>query len=95
MVNAGVTGFLATALAYGARSNGAVEPDVFYVAAGTTIWHRVTLGGPINILDAYPGSSVVALAMSPEDYTFVVVVDIRGGVWSSSDEGATWENING
>jgi len=93
LANLNVTGSVINALAYGSRLNGVNQPDVFYVGTDTNIWHRVTLGGPITSLSSYPGSSVRALAMSPQNYKFLVVVDDQNRVWSSSDEGITWSNL--
>lgn len=93
LANLNVTGSATNALAYGSRLNGVNQPDVFYVGTDTNIWHRVTLGGPITSLSSYPGSSVRSLAMSPQNYRFLVVVDDQNRVWSSSDEGVTWSNL--
>ena len=82
-------------MAYGGRLNGVAFPDVFYTAAGTVIKHRVTSGGAISTLATYPGSSIRAIAMDPQNYTHIFVVDTtsQGRVWASFDEGATWMNF--
>jgi hypothetical protein len=36
---------------------------------------------------------VRSLAISPQNYKFLVVVDDQNRVWSSSDEGITWSNL--
>lgn len=82
-----------TCMAYGGRLNGVAYPDVFYVAADFTIKHRVTAGGPITNLTAYPGASIRAIALDPQTYTHLFVLDISGRVWGTFDEGATWLNL--
>jgi len=77
-------------MAYGSRLAGVANPDVFYVGAGSQIFHRVTLGGPITMLGAYPGSTVLTVAMNPQNYRQVFVVDSNSRVWGSFDEGASW-----
>lgn len=80
-------------LAYGGRLNGVANPDVFYVAAGSTILHRVTLGDPITTLSPYPGSAIRGLVIDPNNYQRVFVLDSLSRVWGSFDEGATWTNL--
>jgi hypothetical protein len=77
-------------MAYGSRLSGTPNPDVFYVGAGSMLLHRVNLGGPITTLSAYPGSTIITVAMNPQNYRQVFVVDSNNRVWGSSDEGASW-----
>jgi len=99
LANLGFTGFFiggavgSSPLAYGGRLNGAPNPDVFYVGAGPTIRHRVTLGGPMTTLSAYPGARALALVIDPQNYQTIFVVDFLNQVWASFDEGATWINF--
>jgi photosystem II stability/assembly factor-like uncharacterized protein len=81
------------AMAYGGRLGGVANPDVFYVGAGASILHRVHLGDPITTLSAYPGGNVMNLAVDPQDYRRLYVVDQQGRVWASADEGATWSDL--
>jgi len=75
-------------IAYGGRLGGTNFPDVFYVGAGTTIFHRVS--GSIVTLPAYPGATVRTIVMNPQNYQQVFVVDTANRVWGSFDEGASW-----
>lgn len=98
LTNLGLTGFIgdnlgATPMAYGGRLNGIPEPDVFYVGAGATIRHRVTLGDPITTLSTYPGGSTRSLVINPHDYRQVFVLDSQSRVWGSFDQGASWVNL--
>jgi hypothetical protein len=79
-------------IAYGSRLAGVAMPDVFYVGAGATIFHRV-VGGLITKLASYPGGTVITIAMNPNNYKQVYVSDLNNKVWGSSDEGATWSNM--
>jgi hypothetical protein len=80
-------------IAYGGRLAGVAMPDVFYVGAGATIFHRVTAGGLITKLANYPGGTVITIAMNPNNYKQVFVSDLNNKVWGSSDEGATWSDM--
>jgi hypothetical protein len=78
-------------LAYGGRLSGTAFPDVFYVGAGATIYHRVS--GSIVTLPAYPGGTIHTIVMNPQNYRQVFVADSANRVWGSFDEGATWINL--
>ncbi len=82
-----------SAMAYGGRLNGVAFADVFYVAGGTSIKHRVISGGTISTLSSYPGGTVRMLVMDPQKYTSVYVLDTSNRVWGSFDEGVTWINL--
>jgi hypothetical protein len=75
-------------LAYGGRLSGTAFPDVFYVGAGATIYHRVS--GSIVTLPAYPGGTIHTIVMNPQNYQQVFVADSANRVWGSFDEGASW-----
>ena len=100
LTNLGFTGFFIGSqagwgrpIAYGGRLNGTANPDVFYVGAGNHIFHRVTAGGPIIQLTAYPGDAVITVAMNPQNYRQVFVVDSANRVWGSFDEGTSWTEL--
>jgi len=93
LANLGFTGQFITSLAYGGRFGGVPQPDVFYVGAGSSILHRVTVGGPVTALSAYPGGNVRSLVMDPENYRKIYVVDAQSRVWGSFDEGISWMNL--
>ncbi len=99
LANLGFTGFFigdrlgSSPLAYGGLLNGVPYPDVFYVGAGPTIRHRVALGGPITTLSAYPGGRVRTLAIDPQNYQTLYVVDFLNQVWASFDQGASWIDL--
>ena len=86
-------GIGASPMAYGGGLAGAAAPDVFYVGAGSTIRHRVTLGGPITTLSTYPGGIARSLVINPQNYQQVFVLDSLSRVWGSFDEGASWVNL--
>ena len=100
LANLGFTGQFISALAYGSRLNGVSTPDVFYVSGFANrssptpkILHRVNAGGPITTLTAYPGTSVLSLAMDPQNYKKLYVVDDQSRVWGSFNEGASWIDL--
>jgi hypothetical protein len=80
-------------MAYGSRSNGVAMPDVFYVGSGTGLRHRVVAGGAITTL-AYTGGSIRALAMDPQNFRKLYVLDTSSRVWFTPDEGVTWVNLS-
>jgi hypothetical protein len=88
-------------LAYGGRLNGIANPDVFYAGAASPdvysgtgqIFHRVHAGDPVSTLSAYSGGTVISLAIDPQDYRRVYVVDQQNRVWASFNEGASWTEL--
>jgi len=82
-----------TPLAYGGRLHGKDDPGVLYAGAGETILHRVQDGAQLTTLTAYPGAQVRALAIDPQNYQHVFVVDVNSRVWASFDEGADWTDL--
>jgi hypothetical protein len=90
----GDTGSAISGLAYGGRRVGLAYPGVIYAGDGTTILHRVNVGGAIVRLK-YPGSVVRALVINPFDYRQIFVVDERNRVWLSTSEGSSWVEVTG
>lgn len=88
----GFTGVFITSLAYGGKFNGVAAPDVFYVTGGTQFFNR-TGPGPVG-RSTHPGGNLRAVAMDPENYKRVFVVDTSSRVWMSSNEGSSWINIS-
>jgi hypothetical protein len=78
-------------MAYGGRLNDVDHPEVFYVGAGATIYHRVSAS--IIALSAYPGSTVRTIVMNPQNYRQVFVSDNQNRVWGSFDEGTSWVDL--
>jgi len=97
--NLGGMGFVgnglgASPMAYGGQLSGMPYRDVFYVGAGSVIFHRVTLGGPITTLSNYPGNTqILSLVIDPQNYRHVFVSDSNSRVWGSFDEGASWTEL--
>jgi hypothetical protein len=110
------------ALAYGGRSGGVDNPDVFYAgtqsnggcsgqtgpesfptqavstlgpSATGAILHRTALGGDITQLTSYQGGAVISLAIDPQNFKRVFVVDNANKVWGSFDEGQNWTELTG
>jgi hypothetical protein len=102
-VTIGAPGFIdyGENLAYGGRLNGVANPDVFYAGAASPgiytgtgeIYHRAHAGDPVTALTAYPGGTVISLAIDPQDYRRVYVVDEQNRVWASFNEGAAWTEL--
>jgi hypothetical protein len=91
--NFGTLGAPVSSMSYGSALDTVSYPDAFYVGAGASIYHRVTLGNAPTVLTAYPGGKVVSLVMNPLDYQNVYVLDSTGSVYGSTDEGVTWTNF--
>lgn len=99
--NLGFQSQFISCLAYGGRLNGNDQPDIFYVGTRPTshlpsrILKRVNIGDPITVLDTYPGAAVLSIAMDPENFQNIFVVDSLAEVWNSPDGGITWRNLTG
>jgi hypothetical protein len=57
------------------------------------ILHRLNIGDKVKPLKTYPGSGVVDLAMDPNEYKNIFVVDDQKRIWASFDEGSNWTEI--
>ena len=90
----GFTGVFITSLAYGGRFGGVSYPDVFYVSGGKKLFRRTPpFVGPVDTLNSPSGNNLRAVAIDPENYKRVFVVDSSSQVFMSSNEGASWVNI--
>lgn len=81
-------------MAYGARRGGMDHPDVLYVGAGASLFHRSVPNAPLTRLGAFTGGDIVDIVMHPDDWADVYVID-SSGVYRSADAGLSWVNIEG
>jgi hypothetical protein len=86
-------------IAAGGRLAGVNNPDVLYAgtfSVGGTgrVFLRTTAGGIMNQLTAYNGSTVRDIAMNPEDWQNVYVVD-NNQVFRSTNAGGAFTDITG
>ncbi len=84
-----------SAIVYGGLAGGVANPNVFYVAAGSSIYFRQAAGAPPTRRVNYTGDVVTSLAVDPANYNNVFVVDAKNHVWASSNAGSTWADITG
>src|SRR5262249_35613333 len=87
-------------MVYGGHDpGGAANPGIFYVAANDpntgapVIDYRASSGSPIKTLSAYPGASIEAIVVDPQNDTHVFVLDFNNKVWGSINSGRTWTNL--
>lgn len=82
-------------MAYGGRRGGVDNPDVLYVAFGSTVMVRTTAGGNLTATGtAFPGGSVADIELDPTDWQHAVVID-SNSVYETTDAGATWNDRTG
>lgn len=86
-------GFGNSPLAYGGSLNGVANPGVFYVGAGAKIVHRAGDGNSIMTLASYPGVTVRALVLDPQNWRHLFVVDTASKVWATMNEGTSWTEL--
>lgn len=93
----GGTGAPISALAYGSRFNGAPRPDVLYLAdfADTNSFYRSLSPARNDFvqLSAYPGFFVQDIALDPQNFQRLYVLDFDNRVWTSLDAGASWTEL--
>ena len=90
----GQVGAFITAAAYGGRANGVNNADVAYFAtAAPSLSVRTTAGGAFNKLTNYPGGTPISMAIDPQNWHTVVVVDTADHVWVSTNTGTSWSEI--
>jgi Bacterial Ig domain len=85
-------------VAYGHPGN----PDVIYAGgnvAATELMVRTTAGGSlVNIGGTFPGFFTAGLAIDPDDWQTLYVLDFNGRLWRTTDAGATvgnWTELTG
>ncbi len=98
-LNSGANPYDGKPIVYGGRRNDVGFPDMFYVGASSmptkkgAIFHRVKATDLPTMLESYPGSQVVSIAVDRRDYTHVFISDSNNQIWGSADEGQTWSNL--
>jgi hypothetical protein len=97
----GFSGAPTGAIAYGGRAGGVDNPDVLYVGSTAGLFLR-TAGAPPGAglhATSYPGTRPVAVALDPDNWRSVWVVDgATETVWHSSDASdvsVPWVDITG
>ena len=81
-------------ISYGGKNpDGTANPGAFFVGAGASLRHRTADGQTVNTVPAYPGGTIRAVVMDPQNVTHVFVLDTSSRVFSSFDDGATWINL--
>jgi Ca2+-binding RTX toxin-like protein len=84
-----------SALVYGGVRGGVNNPDLLWFGAGSQVFTRTTAGGAITATAAaFPGGTVLDIAVDPADWQTAYVTD-GAGVWQTTDLGATWTNLSG
>ena len=77
------------------------RPDIAYVGAGANLFFRFSAGGAFNPTSyGRPGTvgataaAVKDIAVDPDDYRTIYVLDANGHVWRSTDTGKTvWTDL--
>ena len=89
----GFTGFFINGLAYGGRSGGIDNPDLL-VYVTDEVLRRETLGGSIDPVGAYPGSTVIDLVLDPDESDNIFLIDTAERVWRT-DATDVWTEVTG
>jgi hypothetical protein len=79
-----------TAMLYGHANNA----DLIVVGSGSTVLVRTTAAGSLASPGAFPGGTVLDLAIDPANANNLYATD-GGAVYASPDQGATWDDISG
>jgi hypothetical protein len=84
-----------TPIVYGGFSGGVRNDDVLWVGTGGQLRLRTSGSGLPAIVAAYPGATVLDIAVDPTDWHTAYVLDGNGSVWQTTDSGATWNSVTG
>lgn len=99
----GSTNQTLTAVAYGGRKSGSANPDLLYFGgpgnanylSGAKLFAIKSSGGAVSAIAAYKGSTPKDIAVDPNDYDSIFVLDDSGKVWGTSNGGVSWTNLTG
>jgi hypothetical protein len=67
----------------------ALNPDVIYVGASNKLLLRESGQGLPKVVESYPGSTPVGIAVAGSSWRVAYVLDNAGRVWRTNDAGAT------
>jgi hypothetical protein len=67
----------------------ALNPDVIYVGASNKLLLRESGQGLPKVVESYPGSTPVGIAVAGSSWQVAYVLDNAGRVWRTNDAGAT------
>src|SRR5205085_237673 len=70
------------------------NPEIAYAASGTKLFLRTKAAqqGGTFAQTNYPGSTVKAIALDPDNWHRAFVLDTLGNLWRTTDAGVTWDN---
>jgi hypothetical protein len=80
-------------MAYGGHLGGVGNPDVIWAGIGNQVVYREHLGDPLQAVPGYQGDYVETIAVDPQNYRHIFVVDGSSQVWTSNDAGQSFQNI--
>ncbi len=80
---------------YGGRSSNVNNEDLLIFGSGDQILLRLNFLDSLVELENYPGFTVNALNVDPDDFRALYVADSSGNIYVSRDTGSTWENVTG
>jgi hypothetical protein len=80
-------------MVYGGHLNGAGNADVIWAGIGNQVVYREHLGDSLQPVPGYQGDFVETIAVDPQNYQHIFVVDGSSQVWTSNDAGQSFQNI--
>ncbi len=76
----------------GGRRNGVDNAEFLVVASGNTVFLRSTAGAVAATTTAFPGQTIQAIAVDPDDWQHIFVAD-SDQVWETTNAGMGWTEI--
>ncbi len=84
------------AMVFGGRLDGVANDKVVYVGDGSMIFMRsLPQSTLLPTTSAFPGSYIRDLAIDPDDWTHLFVIDSSDRVYRTTDAGGTWLDVTG
>lgn len=83
------------ALVYGGRRGAQANPRVLYVGTGERLLFTESETGPLQDRGDYPGAFIRDLAVDPDDWRRVFVIDDDNRVFASDNAGRDWRETTG
>src|SRR5262249_22253407 len=80
-------------MVYGGHLGGVGNADVIWAGIGNQVVYREHLSDPVLAVPGYQGDVVTTIAVDPQNYRHIFVVDQSSQVWISLDAGQSFLNI--